>query len=121
MAGTQREEKQLVTAQFSCPQVVFDRFRLSANKFEEGRLMTVIDANQIEQLVPVSHPDVRRLLGIEHCADPDQAARRMVRCGVPHLRIGRRIRFSLPALQKWAAEQIAQSVPERAEAEVEAA
>jgi hypothetical protein len=33
----------------------------------------------------------------------------MVRQGVPHLRIGRRIRFSIPALQAWAAARIADS------------
>ncbi|MCI0338904.1 MAG: hypothetical protein L0226_15125 [Acidobacteria bacterium] len=83
----------------------------------------MIEPNQIDQLLPVSHPDVRRLLGIEHCADPDQIARRMVRCGVPHLRIGRRIRFSLPALKKWAAEKLQNSVAahERAEVRTDAA
>jgi hypothetical protein len=56
----------------------------------------MIDAEQIERIVSVSDPEVRRILGIENHGDPDQVARRMVRQGVPHLRIGRRIRFSIP-------------------------
>jgi hypothetical protein len=71
----------------------------------------MIAPNEIEEIVPVSHPEARRLLGIAHCGDPDQVARRMIRdSGVPHLRIGRRIRLSLPALQRWAAQRIADSV-----------
>ena len=66
----------------------------------------MIDADQITKTVPVSDPEARQILGIEHYDDPDQAARRMVRQGVPHLRIGRRIRFSIPALKIWAAEQL---------------
>jgi hypothetical protein len=69
-----------------------------------------IEPVEIDQTVPVSNPEARRILGIEHCGDPDQAARRMIRQGVPHLRIGRRIRFSLPALKKWAAERINNSI-----------
>jgi hypothetical protein len=80
---------------------------------ERGILM--IDAGNIDETVPVSHPDARRLLGIAHCSDPDQLARRMVRQGVPHLRIGRRIRFSIPALKAWAAERINNSVTASAE------
>ena len=76
----------------------------------------MIEPDKIDELVPVSHPDVRRLLGIAHCADPDQAGRRKVRCGVPHLRIGGRILFSLPALQRWAADQLANSVADQQEA-----
>lgn len=70
----------------------------------------MIDAEQIEQTVPVSNPEARKILGIDHCGDPDQAARRMIRQGVPHLRIGRRIRFSIPALKAWAAEKINNSI-----------
>ncbi|MCI0665838.1 MAG: hypothetical protein L0220_32675 [Acidobacteria bacterium] len=80
-----------------------------------------IEPNQIEELLPISNPEVQRLLGIDHHGNPDQAARRMVRCGVPHVRIGRRIRFSLPAQRKWVAEQIAQSGSAGAEAEVKVA
>jgi hypothetical protein len=70
----------------------------------------MIDAEQIDQTVPVSNLEARQILGIDHLGDPDQAARRMVRQGVPHLRIGRRIRFSIPALKRWAAEKINNSV-----------
>jgi hypothetical protein len=70
----------------------------------------MIQAEQIERIVPVSDPEVRRILGIENHGDPDQVARRMVRQGLPHMRIGRRIRLSIPALKKWAAEKINSSV-----------
>ncbi|MCI0389109.1 MAG: helix-turn-helix domain-containing protein [Acidobacteria bacterium] len=71
----------------------------------------MIEFNEIDELLPTSDPAVRKLLGVESCVDPDQATLRMVRAGqVPHLRIGRRVRFSLPALKKWAAEKIANSV-----------
>lgn len=70
----------------------------------------MIEPNKIDELLRTSDPAVHRILGVEHCSDPDQATLRMVRAGqVPHMRIGRRIRFSLPALQRWAAEQIANS------------
>lgn len=70
----------------------------------------IINAEQLDQTVPVSDPEARKILGIDHHDDPDQSARRMVRQGVPHLRIGRRIRFSIPALKAWAAEKINNSV-----------
>jgi len=70
----------------------------------------IIEATEIDRTVPASNPEVHRLLGIDGVDDPDQAVRRMIRQGVPHLRIGRRIRFSLPALKKWAADKINSSV-----------
>lgn len=71
----------------------------------------MIEPEQIEKTVPASDPEVWRLLGIEDTGDPVQTAQRMVRGNqVPHLRIGRRIRFSLPALKKWAAEKLNNSV-----------
>jgi len=70
----------------------------------------VITVEQIETIVPVSDPEVRQLLGITDNGDPDQAARRMVRAGVPHIRIGRRIRFSVPALKAWILDQVNNSV-----------
>lgn len=70
----------------------------------------MIEPEQINETVPVSNPEAQRILGIADHDDPDQAARRMVRQGVPHLRIGRRIRFSIPALKAWAAERINNSV-----------
>jgi len=70
----------------------------------------VIKIEQIETIVPVSDPEVRQLLGITEKVDPDQAARRMVRAGVPHIRIGRRIRFNVPALKAWILEQVNNSV-----------
>ncbi|MGH9754510.1 MAG: helix-turn-helix domain-containing protein [Blastocatellia bacterium] len=76
----------------------------------------MIGVEQIERTVPVSDPEVRQLLGIFDLEDPDQAARRMVRQGIPHVRIGRRIRFSVPALRLWIANQINDSVAARAEA-----
>lgn len=73
---------------------------------------------EIDETVPVSNPEAHRILGIEHYEDPDQAARRMVRDrAVPHLRIGRRIRFSIPALKAWAADRINNSVAACAEAQ----
>jgi hypothetical protein len=89
-------------------------------EFNERRLL-VIDADQITKTVPVSDPEARRILGIEHYDDPDQAARRMVRQGVPHLRIGRRIRFSIPALKNWAAEQLNNAASARAGAQTKEA
>ena len=71
----------------------------------------MFDSQSIEELVPISHPSVRVLLGTANDADPDQTARRMVRGNqIPHVRIGKRIRVSLPALRKWAAEKMAASV-----------
>jgi hypothetical protein len=70
----------------------------------------MIGIEQIDKTVPVSDPEVRQLLGIFDLDDPDQAARRMVRAGVPHIRIGRRIRFSVPALKAWILEQVNNSV-----------
>jgi hypothetical protein len=70
----------------------------------------MIGIEQIDKTVPVSDPEVRQLLGIFDLDDPDQAARRMVRAGVPHMRIGRRIRFSVPALKAWILEQVNNSV-----------
>ena len=70
----------------------------------------MIAVDQITRTVPVSDPEVRQLLEIADHDDPDQAARRMVRQGVPHIRIGRRIRFSVPALKAWILEQVNNSV-----------
>lgn len=71
----------------------------------------MIEANQIEELLPLSDPAVHRVLGVAHCEDPYQAAGRIIRNGgAPHARIGKRIRVSLPALKKWAADKIANSV-----------
>ena len=69
----------------------------------------------VDETVGVSHPEVRRILGIGKHRDPDQVGRRMIKQGVPHLRIGRRIRFSIPALKQWAAERIAQSIEQKGE------
>lgn len=77
----------------------------------------MIDADNINETVTASNAEVQRILGIEHYDDPDQAVRRMVRQGVPHLRIGRRIRFSIPALNAWAAEKINNSVVASASAQ----
>ncbi|HKA21752.1 MAG TPA: hypothetical protein VKN18_25970 [Blastocatellia bacterium] len=78
----------------------------------------MVEPYQLEELLPLSDPAVQRLLGVDRCVDPYQAAGRIIRSRqVPHLRIGRRIRVSLPALRAWAAEQIAQSVPARADAQ----
>lgn len=70
----------------------------------------MIALEEIERTVPVSDPEVRQLLGIFDLDDPDQAARRMVRQGVPHVRIGRRIRFNVPALKAWILDQVNNSV-----------
>jgi len=70
----------------------------------------VITVEQIDRIVPVSDPEVRQLLGITENGDPDQAVRRMVRAGIPHIRIGRRIRFNVPALKAWLLEQVNNSV-----------
>ena len=71
----------------------------------------MFEANEIEELLPLSDPAVHRVLGVAHCADPGQAAGRIIRNdGAPHLRIGKRIRVSLPALKKWAADKMANRV-----------
>jgi hypothetical protein len=44
----------------------------------------IIEANEIDQTVSASNPEVHRLLGIDGIDDPDQAVRRMIRQGVPH-------------------------------------
>jgi len=85
---------------------------MRTNEFNDGGT-SMIQAEQITQTVPVSDPEVRQLLGIAQLDDPDQAARRMVRAGVPHIRIGRRIRFSVPALKAWILEQVNNSVTAR--------
>lgn len=70
----------------------------------------MIEPTQINELRPAADLGVQRLLGIDHHKDPGQSAARMVRAGqVPHVRIGRRIRFSIPALQRWAADRLAAS------------
>lgn len=72
--------------------------------------------NTVMELVPVSHPEVFRALGVESFDDPAQAVRRMVReNGLPHVRIGRRIRLSLPVIKQWVAEKMENSVATRAE------
>jgi len=78
--------------------------------------MIDIDPNQIDQTVPATDPEVHRILGVDHYDDPAQSARRMALHGqVPHIRNGRRVRFSIPALQQWQAQKLAQSVaPEAA-------
>jgi hypothetical protein len=73
----------------------------------------MISPEQINETVPASNEEVRQILGIAHHGDPDQVARRMVRQGVPHLRIGGRIRFSIPALKAWVAEKINNSASAR--------
>jgi hypothetical protein len=85
---------------------VLKAYRMKTTKGE----LAMIELNEVDETVPASHPEIRRVLGIGQCKDPDQAARRMVRCGVPHLRIGCRIRFSIPALRRWAAAKINGSV-----------
>jgi hypothetical protein len=72
----------------------------------------LIAPNEIEETVPASDPRLHQILGIADFDDPSQAVRRMVRdAGLPHVRFSsRRIRFSLPALRRWAAERIADSV-----------
>ena len=69
------------------------------------------DSFEIDELLPLSDPAVHRVLGVAHCTDPGQAAGRIIRNdGAPHLKIGKRIRVSLPALKRWVAEKIANSV-----------
>ena len=66
---------------------------------------------EIDELVPVDHPMVIRILGTEKHVDPSQTVRRMIRAGeIPHVRIGTRMRVSIPVLRKWATEQIAKSM-----------
>jgi hypothetical protein len=70
----------------------------------------------VEELVDAAHPDVHRLTGTANLDDPAQAVRRLVAARrIPFIRITpRRIRFSIPALQKWANEQINNSIAARA-------
>jgi hypothetical protein len=78
----------------------------------------LIKTDEIDELLPLTDPAVHRLLGVAGYTDPYQAAGRIIRARqAPHLKIGRRIRVSLPALRQWAAEQIAQSVPARDDAQ----
>ena len=71
----------------------------------------MIEPEKIEDSVPATNHEVHRILGITHYDDPAQAARRMATAGqVPHLRVGRRIRFNLPALKDWAAQKLTKSV-----------
>jgi hypothetical protein len=64
---------------------------------------------EVNELVEATNPEVHQILGIAHYDDPAQAARRMV-SHVPHLRIGRRIRFSIPALKAWAAARLERQI-----------
>jgi hypothetical protein len=73
---------------------------------------------EVDKLRDSRDPEVQKFLGVADHADPIQAVARLVRSGqVPHLRLGRKVRFSLPALKQWAAERIASSVTASAEAQ----
>lgn len=72
----------------------------------------------IDRLRDSRDPEVQQFLGVAGYADPIQAVKRLARSGqVPHLKIKRKILFSLPALKQWAAERIASSVMASAEAQ----
>jgi len=74
----------------------------------------IFKAEEIDETVPVSDPEVWRILGVEHCDDPPQAVRRMLKSSekpIPHVRFSdRRVRLYIPALKQWVADQLNKSV-----------
>jgi hypothetical protein len=64
-----------------------------------------------DELADASDPRVWALLGIKANRHPRQAAYRLAReRRVPHVQLGRSIRFSLRALREWAQERARESV-----------
>jgi hypothetical protein len=61
---------------------------------------------EVNETVTATDPEVHQILGVAHYDDPAQAVRRMIRCGVPHLRVGRRIRLHIPSLKLWAVARL---------------
>lgn len=74
----------------------------------------MVEPNEIDELVTATNSDLHRMLGVVHHDDPAQSARRMARDGgVPHIRIGKRFRFSLRAIKQWVAEKLENSAAAR--------